>query len=118
MPPRPRTIPRDALEVLDRVLSLALREVRRARVASAPTGNRCFRPHADSNVRRCIEILVRAGQPLHIQHLIAELAAQGIQARRDSLASVLNKRVAPHGPFVRVAPNTFALARSDPEGPR
>lgn len=118
MPRRPRTSPRDALEVLDRVLNMALRQVREAQVASAPAGNRCFRPHADSNVRRCVEILARAGQPLHIQHLIAELGAQGVQARRDSLASVLNKRVVPRGPFVKVAPNTFALARSDAEGPR
>lgn len=105
----------DLLEVLDDVLSAALREVRRARarqpapapVPPQPNAARTSQPEA------CIDVLVDAGRPLHATALVDALRARGIEATRDSLVSALSKRLAPQGAFVRTAPNTFGLAGRD-----
>jgi hypothetical protein len=36
-----------------------------------------------------------------------------VKSNRESLVSAITKRRHPNGPFVRTAPNTFALARRD-----
>jgi hypothetical protein len=105
----------DILEVIDNALTAALREVRRAR-AKGPVN---FRPLASdarqrtSNVNLCMDILGDAGGPLHITVLLDAIVKLGVKTSRDSLASALSKRLAPHGPFIRTEPNTFGLAVRD-----
>jgi hypothetical protein len=110
----------DTLEILDRVLTAALREVRelRARAARAP-GVEFEAPKPSGSRKRvsqpamCLELLKAAGQPLHISVLLAALAERGVQARKESLASALTKQVAPMGPFIRAGRNVFGLAGRD-----
>ena len=101
----------DVLEVIDSALTAALREVRRARargpIPQAPADKTRRRT---SNVNRCFDILANAGRPFHITALLESLAEQGVIPSRDTLTSSLTKRLAPKGPFVRTAPNTFGLA--------
>lgn len=109
----------DLLEVLDDVLSAALREVKRARArrptsAAAPMasdGERTSQP------KLCADVLKEAGRPVHVSVLVEALRARGVVANRDSLVSALTKRLAPRGPFVRTAANTFGLAGRDSAGP-
>ncbi len=109
----------DILEVLERVLSAALREVRRAREL-APAGDvklaeRSSRYQRKSVLKVCEDILNDAPEPLHITKLLAELAKRGVVSSRESLVSALTKRRHPNGPFVRTAPNTFGLAKREEE---
>lgn len=101
----------DVLEVIDSVLSAALREVRRARARGPiPANEPEPRGAKTSNVQRCQDVLANAGRPLHVNALLDALAKQGVTTSRDALVSALAKRLAPKGPFARTAPNTFGLA--------
>lgn len=109
----------DILEVLDRVLSAALREVRsvRARQPAPELG-----PSAEvaaetrkSQTGLCIDILTEAGRPLHIGALLSALEARGVRTTRESLASAISKKLKPLGAFVRTGRNTFGLAGRDSE---
>lgn len=106
----------DILEVVDRVLSAALRELRSVRarrvpaVEKAPGRGRGLRM---SQTRLCLDILKEAGRPLHVKALLSALESLGIQAHRESLVSAISKKLAPRGPFVRTARNTFGLAGRD-----
>lgn len=66
-----------------------------------------------SNVSRCLDVLADSGHPLHVSALLDALTRLGISTSRDALASALAKRLAPRGPFIRTAPNTFGLAIRD-----
>ena len=105
----------ELLEVLDAALTAALREIRRARARSPlPVTAESLTAHeSTSNVKACIDILTNAQGPLHISVLLAELDKRGNHTTRDSLVSALSKKLAPHGPFCRTAPNTFGLAARD-----
>lgn len=113
MPDKPASPP-DILEVIDSALTAALREVRRARargpLMAGPQGRM---RDGTSNISRCLDVLTEAGRPLHVSALLDALTALGISTSRDALASALAKRLAPHGPFIRTAPNTFGLATRD-----
>lgn len=104
----------DVLEVMERVLSAALREVKRARALEPPSGVEL--PEGTSRYRRksvlrvCEDILGETPSPLHVTRLLEELAKRGVVSSRESLVSALTKRRHPNGPFVRSAPNTFGLA--------
>ncbi len=109
----------DILEVMDRVLSAALREVRAAR-ARHPAPEILNEIHLPESLRKsqtflCIDILKSAGQPLHVGPLLSALEARGIRTTRESLVSAISKKITPLGPFVRTAPNTFGLAGRDSE---
>jgi hypothetical protein len=105
----------DILEVIDNVLTAALKEVRRAR-ARRPVDFQTL-PKSNnkpaSNVNLCIDILGDAGRPLHITVLLESITKLGVKTSRDSLVSALSKRLAPNGPFIRTEPNTFGLAVRD-----
>jgi hypothetical protein len=107
----------DVLEVMDRVLSAALREVRAARArVPAPSlspGSSPADSARTSNTAHAVDILRDAGRPLHVSALLAALEARGVKATRESLVSAISKKLAPLGPFVRTAPNTFGLAARD-----
>ena len=105
----------EILEVIDNALTAALREIRRARAmmpvpeSAAGAGGK----KSTSRIRLCSDVLAEAGRPLHVTAMIEALAARGVSATRDSLVSALTKQLAPHGPFVRTAGNTFGLAVRD-----
>lgn len=59
------------------------------------------------------DILRAAGQPLHVGEIIRRAQhAFGASIDRESLVSALTKKVKKGDRFVRVAPNTFALAEA------
>lgn len=105
----------EMLEVIDNALTAALKEVRRARsklpVPVSP-GDQAGKKRT-SAIRLCSDVLAEAGRPLHVTAMIEALATRGVQTTRDSLVSALTKRLAPQGPFVRTAGNTFGLAARD-----
>jgi len=55
-------------------------------------------------------VLKLAGRPLHISKIM-EIAARDfqIQLDRDSISSILTKKIKAGQTFIRTAPNTFAL---------
>ncbi len=105
----------DLLEVIDHVLSAALREVRRARALAPGAVERVRTANGKrtSQTSTCENILKSEGRAMHATALVAALAQRKVHASRDSLVSALSKRVSPRGPFVRTAPNTFGLAGRD-----
>jgi hypothetical protein len=104
----------DVLEVLDNVLSAALKEVRRARALTpAPLPSGSADGKRTSQPRLCEDVLKEAGRPLHVSALVQALRDRGVEANRDSLVSALTKRLAPQGAFVRTAANTFGLVGRD-----
>jgi hypothetical protein len=107
----------DILDVLDHILSASLRELRRIRSKQPTTASPNDTP-SQSSLRKsqtnlCIDILKSAGRPLHISAIIESLSLLNIAASRESLVSAISKKLAPHGPFVRTAKNTFGLAGRD-----
>ncbi len=109
------------LEIIDRVLSAALREVRNAR-ARLPLPQPLEGIGKVGGVRKsqtalCAEVLMEAGRPLHVGLLLGALEARGVQSTRESLVSALSKQLAPRGGFVRTGPNTFGLAGRDTAAP-
>jgi hypothetical protein len=57
-------------------------------------------------------ILKLSGKPLHISKII-EIAARDfeIQLERDSITSILTKKIKAGQKFIRTAPNTFSLKK-------
>lgn len=110
----------DILEVFERVLSAALREVKRARELEPPSGAKLVesssRYRRKSVLRFCEDILSEEPSPLHVTRLLEELAKRGVTSNRESLVSAITKRRHPNGPFIRTAPNTFGLAKRHGEG--
>ena len=107
----------DTLELVDRILQAAIKEVRRAR-ALAPGAAPDAKPigKRTSNTETCRDILIAEGRPMHAAALVAALEKRKIRTSRDSIVSALSKRLAPRGPFVRTAGNTFGLAGRDTPG--
>jgi hypothetical protein len=107
----------DVLEVIDRILSAALREVRSVRarqpIVELPEAKEQMTTERRSQVSVCIDILKESGRPMHISALLAGLEGRGVRATRESLVSALSKQLAPLGKLLRTAPNTFGLASRD-----
>ncbi len=62
-----------------------------------------------SRIGIAIEILSRAGQPLHVDDLIERAAVEyHLCLNRESLVASLSKKVK-KGRIIRVAPNTFTM---------
>ena len=63
-----------------------------------------------SKVTLVENVLRLAGRPLHISKII-EIAARDfeVQLERDSITSILTKKIKAGQKFIRTAPNTFAL---------
>ena len=63
-----------------------------------------------SKVGMVENILKLAGRPLHISKII-EIATRDfeVQLERDSITSILTKKIKAGQKFIRTAPNTFAL---------
>jgi len=50
---------------------------------------------------------------MHITALLAALESRAVKTTRESLVSAISKKLAPSGPFVRTARNTFGVAGRD-----
>jgi chromosome segregation and condensation protein ScpB len=105
----------DLLEILETTAHAQLRALRLLR-RPAPERAQAL-PPPQSSMALVQAILLQAGQPLHIQEIIARARKQyGRQLRRESLVSALTKKVLDQNTFRRTAPNTFDLLRRP--GPR
>ncbi len=104
----------DLLSVLEEAFRAGLLEIKRIRAAHEPE-DLSQRPKpvrkdaSRSRTGNAIDILTLAPQPLHILEILEQLEQRGLPATRDSLVSALTKVIAPAGPVVRVAPNTFTV---------
>jgi hypothetical protein len=104
----------DLLSVLEAAFRAGLHEIKRLRAAKVPetTVQRPKLTRKDapkSRTGNAIDILTHASRPLHIHEILEQLEQRGLAATRDSLVSALTKVIAPSGPVVRVAPNTFTV---------
>jgi hypothetical protein len=104
----------EVLSVLEAAFRAGLLEIKRIRAAkepeSLPVRPKPGRKDApQSRTSNAIDILTQATKPLYIQEILEQLEQRGLAATRDSLVSALTKVIAPAGPVVRVAPNTFTV---------
>ncbi len=105
----------EVLSVLEATFRAGLLEVKRIRAAREPDPLLPMRPKPGrkdapkSRTGNAIDILTQSTQPLHIHDILERLEQRGLPATRDSLVSALTKVIAPAGPVVRVAPNTFTV---------
>jgi len=84
----------------------ALRKLRTSREAEKPREKRM------SQLGIVIDILTKAGRPLHVSEIIAEAEkAFGVKLERESLVSALSKKVMKKDRFIRTDKNTFTLKR-------
>jgi hypothetical protein len=104
----------DLLAVLEAAFRAGILEIKRIRAAheplegvARPKGRRKDEPV--SRTSNAIDILTQSSHPLHIHEILEALEGRGLSASRDSLVSALTKQIAPAGPVVRVAPNTFTV---------
>jgi hypothetical protein len=100
--------------VLESAFRAGLLEIKRIRAAQEPpvVARRPKAKRKDAPVSRtgnAIDILTQSKRPLHIHEILEALEQRGLPATRDSLVSALTKVIAPAGPVVRVAPNTFTV---------
>jgi hypothetical protein len=98
----------DLLQILEATTHAQLRALRLLR---RPTPERsAAAPPPRSSMALVQAILAQAGQPLHIEEIIARAHKQyGRPLRRESLVSALTKKVLDQNTFRRTAPNTFDL---------
>ena len=113
--PIPGSNPADLLSVLETVFRAGLLEIKRIRAAQEPPAPSSQQPKGkrkDAPVSRtgnAIDILTQSSRPLHVHEILEALEERGLSATRDSLVSALTKVIAPAGPVIRVAPNTFTI---------
>lgn len=104
----------EILAVLEASFRAGLQEIRRIRAAHEPV-NAVPRPRvtrkdkAVSRTANAIDILTQSARPLHILEILEVLETRQLPSTRESLVSALTKQIAPSGPVVRVAPNTFTV---------
>ena len=70
------------------------------------------KPHkkSTSQLGMVLNILTKAGRPLHVSEIIAEAEKGfGVKLERESLVSALSKKVIKGDRFIRTDKNTFAL---------
>lgn len=70
------------------------------------------KPHEKSmsQLGMVLNILTKAGRPLHVSEIIAEAEKDfGVKLERESLVSALSKKVMKKDRFIRTGKNTFAL---------
>ena len=68
------------------------------------------REKSKSQIDIAYDILLAAGEPLHISQIIVNVERKfGIKLERESLVSALSKKVLKEDRFVRTGKNTFAL---------
>lgn len=92
------------LDYQQSIAELTLKEIKRIR-------NRPAKTPRTYKLRIVETILKKAGKPLHISDIIKIAESDyDVTRDRDSVASYLAKKISQGKPFVRTAPNTFALS--------
>lgn len=105
-------------ETLLRAQLQAVEEMRRKRDrAKAAAEERLREPKHMSQTDMAIDILTRAGEPLHVVEIIERIKADfGLSASRDSLVSAILKKAAKGEGFAKTGKNTYGLlGRDKPE---
>jgi len=94
----------DAMIVSTEAQLKALKRLRGAAEEEEP------REKSKSQIDIAYDILLAAGEPLHISQIIVNVERKfGIKLERESLVSALSKKVLKEDRFVRTGKNTFAL---------
>jgi DNA-directed RNA polymerase delta subunit len=94
----------DAMIVSTEAQLKALKRLRGAAEEEEP------REKSKSQIDIVYDILLAAGEPLHISQIIVNVERKfGIKLERESLVSALSKKVLKEDRFVRTGKNTFAL---------
>jgi len=104
----------EMLDTLEAMLEAQLRAVRtlrggkRPKMAEGPAGKR------KSNMAVVEDLLRAAGEPLHVNELIARAKRDhGRMLKRESIVSALTKKVLDRQTFKRTGPNVFGLLAED-----
>lgn len=103
------TIPDYLIEMHESLLLAQLRAIRQFRPIKLKglTGERT----GMSNMDMVIDILIRAGRPLHVSEIISEVkTVHGANLNRESIVSALAKKLHRLPGLSRTAPNTFAIS--------
>ena len=104
-------LPEEFYSFYESLLTAQLRVLRQLRNPRPGKGPSKKKPGM-SNIDMAIDILQKAGQPLHISEIMARIKTQhGISLNRESLVSALVKKVHREQGLVRTAPNTFQSTR-------
>lgn len=101
-------IPEGLLDLYENLLSVQLRTVRQLK---NPKGVKAKprKREGMSNMDMAMDILQRAGKPLHISEILAQVKSRyRVSLDRESLVSALVKKVHRNQGVTRTAPNTFA----------
>jgi len=100
-------IPEWFLSFQESLFSAQLRAIRQLK-SPKPRKTKERKREGMSNMYMAIEILQRAGRPLHISEVITQVGTKyGVTLDRESLVSALVKKVHRHQGLSRTAPNTF-----------
>ena len=103
------------LETIESALDAQLRAVRKLRHAKPAQAKERTPRSGRSQMSIVEDILMEAGQPLHISAIIEQAKSRfGRNLDRESLVSALTKRLKRKDRFVRSAPNTFGLRPAKP----
>jgi len=101
-------IPEGLLDLFDSLLSVQLRTIRQLKNRRS-TKAKPRKKEGMSNMDMAIDILQRAGKPLHISEILAQIKSRHrASPDRESLVSALVKKVHRNQGVTRTAPNTFA----------
>jgi hypothetical protein len=108
--PKQKSTPLDREGLLEILESATHAQLRALRLLRRPAAKPPAHPSDQSSIALVQAILVQAGQPLHIEEIIARALKQhGRKLSRESLVSALTKKVLDQNTFRRTAPNTFDL---------
>jgi len=73
-------------------------------------GEKPGRSQSTSQMSIITDILLAAGEPLHVSEIIRRAAEQyGVNLDRESMVSAMSKKVKKGVAFIRTGPNTFGL---------
>ena len=80
------------------------------RSEAGENGKRASQVQRTSQMNMITDILLAAGEPLHVSEIIRRVAEQyGINLDRESMVSAMSKKVKKGVTFIRTGPNTFGL---------
>jgi hypothetical protein len=100
----------ELLEVLEKMLDGQVRALRSLRSGRLRGGADPARGKKKSNISIIKDVLLAAGEPLHINEIILRAHRDhGRELKRESIVSALTKRVLDRRTFRRTARNEFAL---------
>lgn len=107
-------ISEELLTLFESLFRAQLNTVKQLRKAAGLAEPEAPKEKRMSQMDMVFDILDVAGQPRHIQDILAAIEKRfGKKLDRESLVSALAKRVIRKDRFIKTAPNTFALITQD-----